>query len=114
MKIDQWQQLTSHQLSDMDSESTIALFPVAAVEQHGPHLPLGTDALIGQGIIEALPVDGGDVPRVLVLPLLAVGHSLEHQSFSGTLSCEAETLIAVWVDVGRSVARAGVRNRARA
>ncbi len=109
MKIDQWQQLTSHQLSDIDPESTIALFPVAAVEQHGPHLPLGTDALIGQGIIEALPVDASDVPRVLVLPLLAVGHSLEHQSFSGTLSLEAETLISVWVDVGRSVARAGVR-----
>jgi creatinine amidohydrolase len=108
MRIDEWQQQSSQELSEVDPESTIALLPVAAVEQHGPHLPLGTDALIGLGIIEALPRDDA-VPRVLVLPPLAVGHSLEHQSLPGTLSIEAETLIAVWTDVGRSVARTGVR-----
>jgi len=109
VRIDEWQQLTSCDLSDVDPESTIALLPVASVEQHGPHLPLGTDALIGQGIIEALPRDADDAPRVLVLPQLAVGDSTEHQGFPGTLSIEAETLIAAWMGIGRSIARAGVR-----
>ena len=103
MRIDEWQQQTSQELSEVDPESTIALLPVGAVEQHGPHLPLGTDALIGLGIIEALAGEG-DVPRVLVLPPLAVGYSLEHQGLPGTLSIEAEALIAVWTDIGRSVA----------
>ena len=109
MRIDEWQQLTSHDLSDLDVEATVALLPVAAVEQHGPHLPLGTDALIAQGIIQSLPPDSGECPRVLVLPPLAVGHSLEHQEFPGTLSVEAENLVATWMSIGRSVARTGVR-----
>ncbi len=83
MRIDEWQQLASHDLFDVDPESTIALLPVAATEQHKPHLPLGIDAPIGQGIIGALPRDGDEVPRVLLLPLLAVGDSLEHQAFPG-------------------------------
>lgn len=109
MRRDQWQQLTSDELAGLDPESTIALLPMAAVEQHGPHLPLGTDALIGQGIIEALPRGAAHRARVLVLPPFNVGFSLEHQAFAGTLSIEAETLIAAWLGVGRSVARAGLR-----
>lgn len=109
MRIDDWQQLTSDDLARLDPETAITLLPVAAVEQHGPHLPLGTDAFIGQGIIKALPRDAAESPQVLLLPPLAVGDSLEHQAFPGTLSLGAETLIAVWLDIGRSVARAGVR-----
>ncbi len=109
MKIDEWQGLTSDDLARLDPESTIALLPVAAVEQHGPHLPLGTDALIGQGIVGALPRNGGGLPRVLLLPSVAVGHSLEHEAFPGTLSLESEALLAVWLGIGRSVARTGVR-----
>lgn len=109
MRIDEWQQLTSDDLARLDPEITITVLPVAAVEQHGPHLPLGTDALIGQGIIEALPRDAAESPWVLLLPPLAVGDSTEHQAFPGTLSLEAETLIAAWLGIGRSVARAGVR-----
>lgn len=101
--------MTSPELAELDPESTIALLPLAAVEQHGPHLPLGTDALIGQGIIRALPDGGADRPRLLILPLLSVGDSLEHRAFPGTLSIEAEPLIAAWLGIGRSVARAGLR-----
>ncbi len=109
MRIDAWQHLTSHDLVGLDPESTVALLPVAAVEQHGPHLPLGTDVLVGEGIINGLPRDAEDVPWVLVLPSLVVGDSAEHQAFPGTLSIEAETLIAAWLSIGRSVARTGVR-----
>jgi creatinine amidohydrolase len=109
MKIELWQQMTSDDLAGVDPESTIALLPVAAIEQHGPHLPLGTDALIGQGILEALPQNSGPSPRLLILPPLVVGHSLEHRAFPGTLSLAAETLIASWEQIGRGVAAAGLR-----
>lgn len=102
-----WRDLTTIDFAHVDAESTIALLPVAAVEQHGPHLPLATDAIINEGLVNGLL---GRVPEnLLVLPALQVGHSLEHTDYAGTLSITAETLLATWLDVGRSVARAGVR-----
>jgi creatinine amidohydrolase len=104
-----WQNLTTCDFGSVDAERTIAVLPVAAIEQHGPHLPLETDALINDGIIKATL---GRVPRspaVLVLPAQNVGMSSEHADFPGTLSVEAETLVRVWLDIGASVARAGVR-----
>jgi len=104
-----WQDLTTDELQDVDPERTIALLPVSAVEQHGPHLPLSTDAVINQGIVDGLL---RKVPRdlaLLVLPALSIGHSLEHTAYPGTLSSSAETLLALWVDVGHCAARSGVR-----
>jgi creatinine amidohydrolase len=105
-----WQDLTTRDLDQVDAERTLALLPVAAIEQHGPHLPLSTDTVIGEGIVRRLlerTPSGG--PVVLVLPSLVVGESLEHTAYPGTLSAAAETLLALWCDLGRSVARAGVR-----
>jgi creatinine amidohydrolase len=104
-----WQDLTTRDFDALDPETTVALLPLAAVEQHGPHLPLATDALINEGILRAtLPrlVSG---PTLLVLPALSLGHSPEHIAFPGTLTSSAEALLSLWTDAGRSVARAGVR-----
>jgi creatinine amidohydrolase len=88
---------------------TVAVLPVAAIEQHGPHLPVSVDASINEGILSAalarLPPDA----PVLVLPTQAVGLSVEHTKFPGTLTSSVETLLALWTDIGESVARAGVR-----
>jgi len=104
-----WQDLTTRDFDRLDAEATVALLPVAAVEQHGPHLPLATDALINAGVVtralELLPAG----PCLLVLPALTIGHSLEHRAYAGTLSAEAESLLALWGQVGASVARSGVR-----
>jgi creatinine amidohydrolase len=104
-----WQDLATTDLRAFDPEQTVALLPVAAVEQHGPHLPLSTDVVINDGIVrEAL----GRLPArpvVLVLPAQSVGSSPEHTSFPGTLTVAAATLADVWTEVGRSVARAGIR-----
>jgi creatinine amidohydrolase len=87
----------------------IAVLPVAAVEQHGPHLPLGVDALIGQAYLDRVAaVIGADLPVVL-LPMQQVGCSEEHQGFPGTLSLSAETTIGAWTEIGESVRRAGLR-----
>jgi creatinine amidohydrolase len=104
-----WQDLTTTDFRQVDPARTIALLPVAAIEQHGPHLPLATDALINQGVVEqalqALP----PTASVLVLPALNIGDSLEHTAFPGTLSADLEGLLGLWLAVGRSVARAGVK-----
>jgi len=104
-----WQDLTTRDFASLDAEHTVAVLPVAAVEQHGPHLPLATDALINEGIITATLERLPRSSAVLVLPALDVGTSLEHADFPGTLSIDAERLLAVWLDIGASVARAGVR-----
>jgi creatinine amidohydrolase len=88
---------------------TIAVLPVAATEQHGPHLPLCVDTALVDGVIAAaVPQIAPDVPA-LFLPTQAVGFSPEHAAFAGTLTLKAETLIRLWTDIGESVAATGVR-----
>ena len=87
----------------------VAVLPVAAVEQHGPHLPLSVDATLLQGVIDAaLPHLGGDVPA-LFLPPQNIGLSTEHENFPGTLTLSPATVIALWTELGACVARAGVK-----
>jgi creatinine amidohydrolase len=87
----------------------VAVLPVAATEQHGPHLPTGVDTDLVNAIVErALPQIGASA-TALVLPTQAVGKSNEHQRFPGTLTLSAETLIRVWKEIGASVARSGIR-----
>ena len=88
---------------------TVAVLPLAATEQHGPHLPTSVDGTLVDGVIAAaLPRLGADLP-VLILPTQAVGYSPEHIRFPGTLTLSAPTLIALWTELGASVARAGIK-----
>ena len=87
----------------------VAVLPVAAVEQHGPHLPLHVDATLLQGVIAAaLPLLPADLPA-LFLPPQSIGLSTEHLSYPGTLTLSPATLIALWSELGACVARAGVK-----
>lgn len=88
---------------------TVAVLPVAAVEQHGPHLPLSVDATLLQGVIDAaLALLPAGVPA-LFLPPQNAGLSTEHLSYPGTLTLSPATLIALWSELGACVARAGVK-----
>ena len=87
----------------------IAVLPVAATEQHGPHLPLRVDSALVDGVVRAaLPHIGAEVPA-LFLPTQTVGLSPEHAGFAGTLTLKAETTIRLWTDIGESVAATGVK-----
>ena len=88
---------------------TVAVLPVAAVEQHGPHLPLSVDAALLDGVIQAaLPLLPAELP-VLFLPPQQLGLSTEHRSYPGTLTLSPSTLIALWTELGQCVARAGIQ-----
>lgn len=108
-----WADLTALDFAQLQASgqasSTVAVLPVAAVEQHGPHLPLSVDATLLQGVVEAaLPLLPAQLP-VLFLPPQNVGLSTEHTAFAGTLTLTPATLLALWTELGECVARAGIR-----
>lgn len=88
---------------------TVAVLPIGAIEQHGPHLPVWVDSCINELLLERALAALPEHAPVLALPMQAVGKSNEHIAFGGTLSLSHETLIAMLLDLGDSVSRAGVR-----
>jgi creatinine amidohydrolase len=104
-----WLDMRSEEFRRLDPERTVALMPIAAVEQHGPHLPVSVDATINRGVVQrASEMMPDDLP-VLILPQTDVGKSNEHIDYPGTLTLSAETLIRLWTEYGESVRRAGLR-----
>jgi creatinine amidohydrolase len=104
-----WGDLTSAEFRALDPERAIALLPVAAVEQHGPHLPVLTDTAIADGMLAILRRMLPSDLRVLVLPTQAYGKSDEHLFSPGTVTLPAQTLIELLIEIGASIARAGLR-----
>lgn len=108
-----WSDLTTRQFAQLrdapDIGAVVALLPVGATEQHGPHLPVSVDSdLVDAVVTGALPLLPPRLP-VLVLPTQRIGKSNEHARFPGTLSLGAETLIRVWTEIGEAVASTGIR-----
>ena len=104
-----WAELSTRDFHALDAARTVAVLPLGATEQHGPHLPLGVDTCLADGLVRAaLPLLPADLP-VLFLPTQAIGLSPEHARFAGTLTLSAETLIRMWKEIGAGVARAGLR-----
>ena len=104
-----WSDLTTADFAALDKTRAIAVLPVAATEQHGPHLPLSVDTDIVNGVVaQAIPFLPGDLPA-LFLPTQAVGFSPEHTRFPGTLTLKSDTLIRLWTEIGECVAASGVQ-----
>ena len=108
-----WAELSTRDFAALQAsgqaDRVVAVLPVAAVEQHGPHLPLSVDATLLQGVVDAaLPQLPADLPA-LFLPPQNVGLSPEHIRYPGTLTLSPSTVIALWTEIGECVARAGVK-----
>ena len=108
-----WSDLTTRQFAQLAASSnisqTVAVLPVAATEQHGPHLPVSVDTALVDGVVNAaLPHLPADLP-VLFLPTQPIGKSNEHIRFPGTLTLSVQTIISLWMDIGASVARSGIK-----
>jgi creatinine amidohydrolase len=108
-----WANWSTRDFSQCKAQGTldqlIAVLPVAATEQHGPHLPLRVDSALVDGVIAAALPHLGEVVPALFLPTQTVGLSPEHARFAGTLTLKAETTIRLWTDIGESVAATGVK-----
>lgn len=105
----EWAEYRTAEYAEVDPMKTIAILPTAAIEQHGPHLPVGTDTMIAEGMLDQLRKDCPDDFDIRILPIQSIGKSNEHLFAPGTLTLAAETALRAWVEIGLSVSRAGVK-----
>jgi len=104
-----WAELNTRDFASLDPARAVAVLPLGATEQHGPHLPLSVDTVLVEGVVNAALSRLAPTDPVLVLPTQTLGLSTEHTAFAGTLHVSPQTLIQLWCDIAASVARAGVR-----
>jgi len=102
-----WENLTSPTVANLDKNIPV-LLPVAAIEQHGPHLPLGTDKIIGEYF--CLQLEKEIPERVLVLPVMSIGCSEHHMEFSGSLTLQHNTFLKQVEEILSSVVHHGFQN----
>jgi creatinine amidohydrolase/Fe(II)-dependent formamide hydrolase-like protein len=103
-----WAELTWEEAEEKCKEVDLAILPVGAIEQHGPHLPLDVDAFdayyLAQKVAEAC-----SYPHPLVLPLISYGVSYHHSQFKGTISVTNEAMSKFIYDIGMSLAQNGIK-----
>ncbi len=104
-----WAERKAPDFEAINPNSAIAVLPVAAIEQHGPHLPVGTDSMIMEGMLETFRATCPEDVDPWILPVQAVGKSNEHLWAAGTLTLGTASALAAWTEIGLSVARAGFR-----
>jgi creatinine amidohydrolase len=104
-----WTAIHWPDIAKADAARWIAVLPLAATEQHGPHLPLRTDVMIAEAYLarvrELLPEN---IPATF-LPIEEIGISTEHTDYPGTLTLSADAALKKWMAIGESVANAGIR-----
>jgi len=103
-----WGELTWPEAAQRIKEVDIALLPVGSVEQHGPHLPLDTDAFDALYLARRIAEACSD-PKPLVFPLISYGVSYEHEDFKGTISISNNALSRMIYEIGMSAARNGIK-----
>ncbi|VFU07542.1 creatininase family protein [Methylocella tundrae] len=104
-----WSEMSWTDFDEADMDDVIAVLPLAAIEQHGPHLPVGVDSFIMEGYIaQVLARLPAELP-VLFLPVQTSGCSIEHSDFPGALTLSATTVIKAWTELAECVYRAGCR-----
>ncbi|MET1248925.1 creatininase family protein [Sporolactobacillus sp. STCC-11] len=108
--ISKWENLTRDEIAAIDKDSAIVFLPTAATEQHGPHLPVGTDAIILSSLIDHfIATQQFDEGSLIFAPLLNVGKSNEHMGFAGTITYGTQTYYSVLHDIAGAIAKSGFK-----
>lgn len=101
-----WEEMTSPEVGALDRERTVVVLPVGSVEQHGNHMPVGTDTMLAHAV--SLAAADAD-PDIVVMPPPWYGFSAHHMRFPGSVTLRAETLMAVVEDIVASLVKHGFR-----
>lgn len=104
-----WADCNTTDFSELDAAHTVAVLPLGATEQHGPHLPLSVDTDLVNAMLAAALAHLQPSDPVLLLPTQTVGLSSEHTAYDGTLSFAPSSVIEQWCSLGDSVARTGIK-----
>jgi creatinine amidohydrolase len=104
-----WCDMTSADFEAIDAERAVAILPIGAIEQHGPHLPVYVDACVNEMLLTRVLDQAPPELQITALPIQSVGKSNEHLAFPGTLALSADTLTRVCIELGESVGRASIR-----
>jgi creatinine amidohydrolase len=104
-----WTEIRWPEIGPAEPARWIAVLPLAATEQHGPHLPLGTDVMIAQAYLARVREVMPERLPATFLPVQPIGISTEHVDFPGTLTLPTEVALKSWISIGAGVAQAGVR-----
>jgi creatinine amidohydrolase len=103
-----WNRLNKNAFENGSLKDAVVIVPVGATEQHGPHLPTGTDSLLADAMTQLI-ASKTRAASVIVFPTLSVTASREHHDFAGSVWTDTETLIAQLAAAGRAVAKAGIK-----
>jgi len=101
-----WEEMTSPEIGALDRDRTVLLLPIGSVEQHGNHMPVGTDTILAHAVSLAAAEQAGNT---VVLPPPWYGFSAHHMRFPGSVTLRLETLLALVGDIVDSVVAHGFR-----
>lgn len=105
-----WRYLSRDEIGGIDKNNAIVLVPVAAIEQHGPHLPVGTDSIILEGVMDKFVKEKEFAGKdVLVAPLISIGKSNEHMDFPGTITLKSKTMYDEIYDICSCIVKHGFK-----
>jgi len=108
--IAKWENLTRDEISALDKEKSIVLLPTASTEQHGAHLPVGTDSIILSKLIDMfIETQQYEEGNIIFAPQLCIGKSNEHLGFAGTITFGTQTYYSMLYDIAKSIARSGFK-----
>lgn len=103
-----WEEMTAAEIGALDRQRTVVMLPLGAVEQHGHHMPVGTDSMLAHSVCLSAADRLGE-GRVVVLPPPWYGFSAHHMAFAGTITLSATTLVALAEGIVESIVAHGFR-----
>ena len=102
-----WKELTAEELNEAAKSDAVVILPVASMEQHGPHLPVGVDTILCEGVCRAAAERVSINAPIIVAPTLWCGMAEHHMAFGGTFTFDIPTYRAVLIAFLKSIERAG-------